>query len=332
MSMLADAVPATKEVIATRKLVAATIPQSSKIVVKNQALISHDIADFLSIELESPKPIVGEWLVERCLVLLHAWRGVGKTWFVLSLAFAISSGSKFLKWEVRKPRRVLLIDGEMQASAMQQRLAHIVGMSDKEPAAGYLTILTPDLQLDRGMPDISTLEGQFEIDEIISAKEIDLIIVDNLSCLARTGRENESESWQSVAQWALKMRREGRSVLFVHHDGKNGQQRGNSKKEDILDVVIALKRPAEYDPSKGAHFEIHFEKARHSSGDEITPQDVKLITNNCGKLQWQFKDAADGRNERIKELKEDGLSYSEIAAELGIAKSTVCRALKGNSK
>jgi hypothetical protein len=320
--------PMAEDVKATRALVTqAVTPAKYK-----KPLVCMDVIDFLELELPTPEPILGEWLVERSLTLLHAWRGTGKTWCVLSIAYAIASGLYFLKWKAKKPRRVLLVDGEMQAASMQARLAHVAQMFDGEPAPGYLSVITPDVQQDRGMPDISTLEGQFDLDDAIDQVKPEVIIIDNLSCLARSGRENESESWLVVADWALRMRREGRSVLFVHHSGKNGQQRGTSKREDILDVVIALKRTADSDASSGAHFEMHFEKARHTKGDDVDPVEAKLITAPKGTLEWSFKDAADGRNDRIKAMQDDGMSYSEIAQELGIAKSTVCRVLKGATK
>ena len=50
--------------------------------------------------------------------------------------------------------------------------------------------------------------------------------------------------------------------LSVHHANKNGMQRGTSKREDVLDTVIVLKRPADYTPEHGARFEVHFEKSR----------------------------------------------------------------------
>lgn len=46
-------------------------------------------------------------------------------------------------------------------------------------------IITPDLQ-EIGIPDIATLEGQSIINQHITDK-IDLIILDNLSCLVRSG-------------------------------------------------------------------------------------------------------------------------------------------------
>ena len=54
----------------------------------------------------------------------------------------------------------------------------------------------------------------------------------------------------------------GISVLFIHHAGKGGQQRGTSRREDVLDTVIAMRKPADFNPGDGAYFEIHFEKAR----------------------------------------------------------------------
>ena len=139
-----------------------------------------------------------------------------------------------------KPHRVLYIDGEMSAIAMQQRLSKIVESSSEEPPEDYFTLLTPDMQ-ERGMPDISTVEGQEALKPYTD--EAEFIVVDNLSTLVRTGKENEAESWLPIQQWALEMRSQGKSVLFIHHAGKSGQQRGSSRREDVLDLVMELRHP-----------------------------------------------------------------------------------------
>ena len=59
------------------------------------------------------------------------------------------------------------------------------------------------------------------------------------------------------------VRRSGIAVLFIHHAGTNGRQRGTSRREDALDTVIALRRPEDYSLEHGARFEIHFEKLRN---------------------------------------------------------------------
>ena len=70
------------------------------------------------------------------------------------------------------------------------------------------------------MPDLSTKEGRVALEKFIL--DSDLIIIDNISTLFRTGVENEAESWQPVQDWALELRRRGKSVLFIHDVGKRG--------------------------------------------------------------------------------------------------------------
>jgi len=84
----------------------------------------------------------------------------------------------------------------------------------------------------------------------------------------RGGPENEGESWLPVADWALNLRRLGKTVLFVHYDGKGGQQRGTSRKEDVMDVVIQLEHAKDYQAEKGAAFLVKFEKSRHLTGED----------------------------------------------------------------
>ena len=130
--------------------------------------------------------------------------------------------------------------------------------------ANNFAIISPDLQ-DRALPDISTLAGQLELNDW--TQNADLIVVDNLSSLARSGVENDAESWNAVATWALRMRREGRAVLFIHHAGKGGQQRGTSKREDLLDTSILLTRPE--DETTGAAFTWEWSKVRGLHGRDI---------------------------------------------------------------
>jgi hypothetical protein len=222
---------------------------------------------------------------------------------------------------------VVYLDFEMPASAMQQRLAGIVAGMDQAPASDNLRLFTPDLQdPDRPLPDLSTPEGQQEISPLI--QDADLIVVDNISSACRTGRENEAEQWIPVQTWALRQRAAGRSVLFVHHAGKGGQQRGSSKKVDLLDLVLSLKRPADYDPTNGAQFEIHVEKGRHLQGDEGKAIEATLNTASDGSHSWLWRTVESSTIEKVAELTREGLSQKEIAEELQINKSSVSRAVK----
>ncbi len=290
------------------------------------ALVVVGLHDFLSRELPPREEILSPWLLTQSLSMIYSWRGVGKTHVALGIAYAIASGSSFLGWKATTARKVLYIDGEMPGSALQARLAAIVAASDVQPDPGMLNIITPDLQTG-AMPDLAMKEGQDVINGVIGDARV--IIMDNLSCLARGGgRENEAESWLAVADWALAMRAQGRSVVFLHHSGKSGTQRGTSKREDLLDTVICLKRPCGYNPIDGAVFELHYEKARSLLGTDTDPIEAKLATNEEGLQAWTLKKVSSTNFDKVVALAKEGLTQPEISTELGINRSSVSRAVR----
>lgn len=195
-------------------------------------IVSLDIDELLSRDFPPMEELLAPWLCKQHLSMVYAWRGVGKTHFALGVAYAVAGGGQFLKWNAEKPRRVVYIDGEMAGAAIKARLAAIVESTpdDKEPPEGYFRVITPDAQ-HLPLPDLASLAGQTALEPCIA--DADLIVVDNLSSLMRAGAENEGESWIPVADWALRMRKLGKAVLFVHHAGKGGAQRGSSRREDL---------------------------------------------------------------------------------------------------
>lgn len=284
------------------------------------SLKAYNIEDFLKLDIPRRENILTPILQTQSLSMLFAQRGVGKTHVALGMAYAIASGGKFLKWEAQQPRKVLYLDGEMPASSMQERLARIIKESEKEASPDHFRLITPDMQ-DFGMPDISTESGQEALSPFI--KDADFIVVDNISTLARTGRENEAEGWLPMQGWALRMRSSGKSVMFVHHAGKSGQQRGTSRREDVLDLVMELKRPANYKTEEGARFEVHLSKARNLSGTDAQPFEAHLMHGG-----WTFGCIEDAEIKKVLELKAGGLTIRDIAKEIGISKSKTHRLLK----
>jgi len=247
---------------------------------------------------------------------MYAPRGVGKTLVALGISYAVATGGLFLRWQAPVPRRVLYLDGEMPLVAMQERLARIVKDNDIEPAPDFFRLVNPDLQ-DRGF-NLATEEGRKRLEPLLT--DVSLVVVDNISTLASCGRENEAESWLPLQEWALDLRRRGLSVLFIHHAGKGGAQRGTSRREDVLDTVIALKRPADYDPRTGAQFDVHFEKCRGLVGDDAAPFSVTLTPEG-----WTMQNLEDTRDEKICALSAEGLNQRDIAKELEIGLATYMR-------
>lgn len=284
-------------------------------------VVAVDISKFLEYQFPARTNILAPWLPQQGLCMVYAYRGVGKTYFGLNVGYACASAGSFLGWTAPEAVGVLYIDGEMPGPLMQERLSKIVIASNKEPSAPFI-LVTPDLQPE-GVPRIDTDAGQEAIESILT-DDIKLIVVDNISTLS-AARENEADGWTPVQAWALKQRAKGRSVLFIHHSGKGGAQRGTSRREDVLDTVIALRRPADYQPNDGAVFEVHFEKARGIYGDDVKPIEARLVTDDAGETSWATRTVEDTTYDRVVTMLNDGMKQNDIADELGINKSTVSR-------
>jgi hypothetical protein len=288
-------------------------------------LIVVDAAGLLSAELPERETLLEPWLQSQSLCMLYAWRGVGKTHVALGTAYALASGGEFLRWRAPAAVPVLYIDGEMPGPALRDRLAAIVASADREPPAGFMRFITPDLQ-NGPMPDLATPEGQARIEKVIGDAKV--IIVDNLSCLVRSARENESDDWRPIADWALRQRAQGRSVVLIHHANKAGSQRGTSRREDLLDCVIALRRPTDYRPEHGARFIVGFEKFRAKPDEDIRSFEAALETDETGRQAWTVRDCEDAIDDQVIELAKLGLRQADIARELGLHRSTVLRTLR----
>jgi putative DNA primase/helicase len=176
------------------------------------------------------------------------------------------------------------------------------------------------------MPDLSRREDQVTLDEHL--EDISLIIVDNISTLCRSSKENDADAWIPVQEWALRMRASGRSVLFIHHAGKGGSQRGTSKREDILDTVIALQQSEDYSSSDGASFEIHFKKARGFFGADAEGFKARLTTDHEGMLKWESEPLTASTFDKVMALAKNGEKQLDIANKLNIHKSNVSRHLQ----
>jgi putative DNA primase/helicase len=204
------------------------------------------------------------------IAMLYAMRGVGKTFLALSMACAIAGGNNLMRWRAPKARKVLYVDGEMSAQTMQDRLEGVMrGMIKPFSSINSenLRILNVTSQKDFSL-DLAIKEDQNALENHL--KGIDLLVIDNLSTLTSV-KENEADSWLDVQQWLIKLRQRDVSTLLVHHAGKGGNQRGTSRKEDILDTVIAMKKSSDYTPEYGAQFNVMYEKFRSFSGGEAKP-------------------------------------------------------------
>ncbi len=284
-----------------------------------QTLQPLKLTDFLALEIPRRAMLLNPILPERSLSMLFSPRGTGKSWLALSMGLAVASGSPLLRWTAPRPRNVLYVDGEMQLADLQSRLGSIrAGMAAEIPNDRF-RILAAD-STEAGI-NLSSIEGQQALEPHLA--DIDLLILDNLSTLLTSGSEGASDAWLPVQNWLLRLRRKGTAVFLIHHAGVNGRQRGTSRREDALDTVIALRRPADYSPEEGARFEVHLEKARALVGAGAMSFEavVEALASESGKLgiQWLARDLKPPIYQQAAELFATGRTVRQVKAILGIS-------------
>jgi putative DNA primase/helicase len=286
-------------------------------------LTTISLSEFVRLDLPKREYILSPILPARSLAMLYAGRGIGKTRVGMGLAYAVASGSEFLRWRAPKPRRILYVDGEMPAELMQERAHALMAASTHSPPdESYFQLLAMDCQELGTSLNLARPEHQAAIEAKLDG--VQLLVLDNLSTLVNGGRENDAESWDAVQSWLLQLRRMGVAVLLVHHAGRGGEARGTSKREDVLDTVINLKRPDDYDPEEGARFEVHLTKACGIAGDDALPFEAKLQVIE-GQDFWTCTTLRDREMDEVERLSHDGGTVRDIATELNISKSKVNR-------
>jgi len=277
---------------------------------------------FLDLEVPPKKRLLGDFMLEADLAILYAQRGLGKTWLTAIMAHAIAEGNPCGDWEAGEaPARVLVVDGEMALSQAQERTRLLQMHSDN------LHFLHHELLFNQSLGsalNIAEPAQQAALTELIIQREIKVLFLDNLSCLARGMRENDADDWEMLGPWLLELRRRNVTVVIVAHAGKSGLLRGTSKREDATNWILKL-RPVpgeEGEEEDGARFISVFEKNRNSTGDLCPP------------LLWSFHRGEPVRYEShiygafqsfVRLVQEGWQCNQEISEHLGVSKGTVSK-------
>lgn len=212
-----------------------------------------------------------EWLInglirQRQLALLYAPSGVGKSWLAWSLACMIAGGGHGLHhYSNDKPRKVLIVDGEMDGEDAQERIRvsmKAVG-ADPEILGGNLHILSRQMQhLDAGFPNFDDLEWQRRVVDEMRTLGVEFVVLDNLSTLLQVEDENSSAALDRFTDFLLLLKRAGIGAIVVHHANKaKSSYRGSQKISVTFDTILKIDRPVGAMTSNVC-IEVEFDKAR----------------------------------------------------------------------
>jgi putative DNA primase/helicase len=291
------------------------------------------LAEFLVHPFPRVEYVVEPWLSKRGIAMVSAWRGTGKTYFSLGLAYAIATGGTFLDFKVPVPRKVLYVDGEMDPAELQQRLAATerAAIQDRngDPSLAHVNLrIFSHAGQELGIPDLADPDddtGRKMVEKALD--DADVLILDNISSLCRSGDENDAESWAVMQQWLVGLRRKDKTSLLVHHTGKpkgknsKADQRGTSKREDVLNTSIRLT------PKQGERGLFTFSITK-SRGFKAPDDFTVMIEHDEGTGLCRLVREPQELQERVATMKAEGVMQKDIAERLGISGSTVSRIVK----
>jgi hypothetical protein len=247
----------------------------------------------------------------------------------------VATGTELFGWEIPRARKVLYIDGEMDLADLRMRIAGILAGRNAGLGRGMFHILSRDRMMMLGKR-LNYLTDEATREALLHAipADIELVVIDNLSCLVG-GEENDAQTWDAMQDLILQLRFRGIAVIMVHHSGKGGQQRGTSRREDVLDVSISLESVHEQEDDPGGSFKVVWMKRRGFSGEACPSFEATLEVQEDGMVIWRQARAGATEEQMILDewrlqLLEKGKNPTvrEMAEALDMSKSQVHRAIR----
>ena len=282
-------------------------------------------AGLAGVNVPQREPIMGNWFKQGDLGFICGPRGLGKTWLAMFLARKCAEGpgsmGTLAEWSVPGHRRVLYIDGEMPLDGIRERdTALTIG-----PAPGLFYLQHEALfHLTGKALNLAEPAAQEAILERCKRDRIDILFLDNQSCLFLGIRENDADAWDDVLPWLLEMRRNRIAVVFIVHAGRNGAMRGSSRREDAAFWIINLSEPNDpIDSQHGAKFIARFIKNRNATDADVPALEWTFSKPpGTPKVQVNWKKLSPPQ--LLRQCIEQGMiRATEIAQEMGISPGRV---------
>jgi len=286
------------------------------------------IDDFQSFRFPKKETLVDPWLLQPCFILLTGDRGVGKTWFGLTMTFAVASGRNFGPWDTLKSVRTLYFEAEMAGVDQQERINQLC-RGEKPPE--NFKFLSGAMLHEKGMKQFNLNDKKCRdaMTKVLVGLDIKFWVLDNLASTSSGSDENDKMAWDAVNDWCLYLRHLGITTVLIHHNNKQGNQRGTSHREDNTDLQISLKAPLGYKIEDGACFEVVFNKTRQFNRRQLQKMVGYRFQLNEGEyVEWEWTQPNVDSRLEILLLLAQGLSNKEVHESTGIPKTTISNALK----
>lgn len=291
------------------------------------ALKVETLGQLLAKAVPQREELITPWLKAGESVLVYAPTGVGKSLLTLTAALAVAGSGRFLGWNAKTPRRVLLVDGEMHEADLIERCRELLPtVADRDDAAllGNLSVLARQSQHhNAAFPDLATPDGQEDLLQRVISGGFELLILDNFSTLASCEDENSAAAMRPIQRFLMRLKQAGVACLLVHHSNKGGSgYRGSTMLATTFEVIVALKRAEGWTPDQGAAFSLDWDKYRGKPDASVVPLRVRLDASG-----WTFGASEAPELRRLVELLRsmDYPTQAALAEAAGISKGEVSK-------
>ena len=302
--------------------------------------------DFLKLELPPERWLVDHIIPIEGISFIVGPEASGKSFFALTLAYSVASGTPWLdKFEVNKQTKVLIIDKENTQRRTQDRLRGL-GITGKN--IYWLTY-----PQNFAIADDSTKNGYSSIAEFISKKvakyDVGYIIFDSFTDVLE-GNENDRQDIQKFVD-AVRQLFPKKSVMILHHPSKPtaGIPRSSSQKARGSTNIMAQAYTAFYTEAVNkSKTDFTIEQTKAGDAEKLTKfltrfqiepdpliSNGTLVTNieyigEVAEKATKLEEAVNVIKEIFEKSGRDRLSRSELLAmcqEEGVTSSTFSKAI-----
>ena len=252
------------------------------------------------LSLDIPKD---DWMIQGLwnkpeAILLSSGTGVGKSLVTAIFAKHMALGEDILGLSVPKPRKLLIIDGEMHPRQNQKRFNRM-NLSVNELAICQKNLHFWNSKYAEGFPVINDEESLTALWNILNPKHhsepYDGVIVDNLFACSSMVDYNKPNEYQQLyhnlieplLSWNI-------SVYLVDHTNKGGDFYGSKVKEAFMDNTMKLSKYEDVYTlkiCKGRDMEIKGDEIEFMVDEKNRLLDASgLIPNGSKKHLEQFKE------------------------------------------
>jgi hypothetical protein len=214
------------------------------------APLSESLLDFLDRPIRPRDIFMKYWLEKEGLTFLAGEHKTGKSILAMNIAISLALGREFLGFEIRTPRKVLLVQQEISDPLMKDRIDKMIKSCPRDLLANLVIPIRQDQAWKLSRPHDREIMG-----EIVRDHKIDLIIFDPLMTF-HDKQENDNAVMSGIlGYFADLIKKYGVGILVIHHFGKPSQverqgsykMRGASVLGDRPDaIIISTRLPEKY--------------------------------------------------------------------------------------